>query len=214
MSSSESESVSSGNHLPASPPSPSPSLSSSSSGSSEASNGLFAHHTNLVIRLMHETFGIDVPNPGAYILRPGTPFSPEQVNQMWNILVNVREQGNAADVDAPDQVQEAAQAPQFNPDLQCPQCNKVFKTKATYRQHSQSVHIGTKCYWPGCSLTFSSERELNKHLKEHNTLASNGDPQNMLTCNFPGCGKVCTMAEIVARHLRRHIIGALNASQS
>ncbi|KAI1396778.1 hypothetical protein F4819DRAFT_491208 [Hypoxylon fuscum] len=96
----------------------------------------------------------------------------------------------------------------------CPQCNKsIFKNERTLLQHINDVHIGTHCFWPGCSVTTESEHDLNKHLKTHNDAIGEGVPGGKMRCNWPSCGKDCTRAETVARHLRRHTSKARKDSE-
>ncbi|KAI0887863.1 uncharacterized protein GGS22DRAFT_185243 [Annulohypoxylon maeteangense] len=165
------------------------------------------------------------------------PLTEEQVGGNQGLIPNhEQQQGGLNNVAAPAQETHAVQSvsadhndndaedapeapeapehnvPQNNAVLQCAQCHKIFKNRATYRQHLADVHIGTRCYWPGCAQVFANERELNAHLRDHNDTACGCDPVCKITCHFPSCGKVCTMAESVGRHLRRHNIEARNAS--
>ncbi|KAI1846213.1 hypothetical protein JX265_010590 [Neoarthrinium moseri] len=98
--------------------------------------------------------------------------------------------------------------------LFCGECNKAFNTTTTLAQHKGEVHIGTKCYWKGCAYVAPTEKMLNVHLHGHNivnnTIASGG---NALTCNWPGCGVLCTKAQTVRRHLRRHQVRAKNCAE-
>ncbi|KAI1416698.1 hypothetical protein F5Y13DRAFT_186316 [Hypoxylon sp. FL1857] len=94
-----------------------------------------------------------------------------------------------------------------NQNLTCPQCNKSFKTVATFRQHASQIHIGTTCFWPGCSKAFNTEDDLIIHLQFHNDAAPNAND----TCNWPGCGRTFLWRQRVVRHLRQHNIEARNA---
>ncbi|KAI1416697.1 hypothetical protein F5Y13DRAFT_205534 [Hypoxylon sp. FL1857] len=96
-------------------------------------------------------------------------------------------------------------------DFTCPVCNKSFKNKGAIRQHTLQVHIGTKCYWPGCSVTTESEPELNAHLKEHNDDPS---PDGRYKCTWPGCDKTYAFADSLTRHARQHNSEAREAAEN
>ncbi|KAI1456991.1 hypothetical protein F4805DRAFT_458161 [Annulohypoxylon moriforme] len=85
--------------------------------------------------------------------------------------------------------------------LTCHECGKHFKTKMTFQQHDREVHIGTRCYWPGCTFTTTTEALLNRHLHTHQ-----GDEH--VRCKWPGCKSAFKMKESLLRHLRRHNISA------
>ncbi|KAI1456989.1 hypothetical protein F4805DRAFT_475433 [Annulohypoxylon moriforme] len=94
----------------------------------------------------------------------------------------------------------------------CTKCSKEFKNKLGLKQHSLEVHIGTECFWEDCGETFSNERQLNKHLWEHNVELSQGHHQaHTHQCQWDGCKCHYSMAETLARHLRKHNTMAKNA---
>ncbi|KAI1141326.1 hypothetical protein F5Y05DRAFT_409881 [Hypoxylon sp. FL0543] len=82
----------------------------------------------------------------------------------------------------------------------CPKCDQPLKTKATLKQHTDQVHIGVRCYWPGgCDAVLESEAALNRHLQEHSDAAG-----AEFTCNWSDCGRSYKYRETFCRHLRMH----------
>ncbi|KAI1387304.1 uncharacterized protein F4822DRAFT_430059 [Hypoxylon trugodes] len=96
----------------------------------------------------------------------------------------------------------------------CPQCNKHFKTRATLLQHEGEAHIGTVCFWVGCTATTTTEEELNLHIREHNRVQALNVANGHLICHWHDCNHDFPTVEGVRRHLRRHQVKALKSQAS
>ncbi|OTA62327.1 hypothetical protein K449DRAFT_465104 [Hypoxylon sp. EC38] len=93
----------------------------------------------------------------------------------------------------------------------CPTCNRSdFSSARTFRGHVTQVHIGTRCFWPGCFARLPSEGNLNRHLQNHNSDL----PDGHVKCNWPGCRKRYEWSQALYRHLREHQVAARNAHNS
>ncbi|KAI6081378.1 hypothetical protein F4821DRAFT_274975 [Hypoxylon rubiginosum] len=161
---------------------------------------------NSLITLMCEIEGIEPPEEDAYESGPPSPLTDEQLSIIFKIIRSregAQESSSSKDEPALD-----TKSPRYR----CPKCNLGLKTIRTLKQHVGDVHIGTECFWPGCTTSVSTEVELNKHLKWHNDAAAVGIENGQLTCNWPGCGNPYKNADSVARHLRKHTTTARTAA--
>ncbi|KAI1416696.1 hypothetical protein F5Y13DRAFT_186314 [Hypoxylon sp. FL1857] len=172
---------------------------------------------NSLITLMCETAGIEAPGEDAYTTEPPKPLT-EQETQWVKKLIHEIEGNQQATIDSvhsSDTHEERIQeAPQPSEKFICPTCKKSsFKDIECFRRHLRQVHIGTRCYWPGCAITTATEARLNEHLRGHN---DGGAPQSngLFRCNWPDCGRDYKTAESLARHTRSHIIKARQASET
>ncbi|KAI1771242.1 hypothetical protein F4818DRAFT_454868 [Hypoxylon cercidicola] len=165
-------------------------------------------------------YGAQTPDPlgGDSTSEPPSPLTNREAKCIKTILRNFESiERTLASTGTDNSKREAATATNHNNETQasqqpfiCPTCNKHFKSIRTLRQHLGEVHIGTKCYWPGCTANVPTEKELNKHLKAHNSASAEG-LNGTTACNWPGCGNPMKVPE-VAKHLRRHTVKAKNAA--
>ncbi|KAI0817144.1 hypothetical protein GGR55DRAFT_619222 [Xylaria sp. FL0064] len=85
----------------------------------------------------------------------------------------------------------------------CHYCPRVYNRNAPLDQHIRDRHCGTRCYFPGCGRSFSTEDGLLGHFRDHQR---QGAAQSLLQtqCPWPGCGKVCSRRDSVQRCIKRH----------
>ncbi|KAI0891893.1 hypothetical protein F4806DRAFT_506382 [Annulohypoxylon nitens] len=181
-------------------PSPSPSVGSSATVNSDSSSDSEARpHFNLanfspdaryLLQLMNELNGGNTFNSGP--LRPLVPLTPGDIELIR--LVGPALFGN--DYHNHDDLDDHVEDQQNHPiDSVEDEDHDIIDAEPVQAQEPAAANHN-----PG--------------LQYHNEEAAGADPERLLTCNFPGCGKLFTMAEIVARHLRRHNIEAKNALQN
>ncbi|KAI3336837.1 hypothetical protein HD806DRAFT_474943 [Xylariaceae sp. AK1471] len=87
------------------------------------------------------------------------------------------------------------------PRFACRRCPRIYTRKITLEQHIRDRHCGTRCYWPRCGTTTTTEAELLQHPSDHQKHARGVLPT---TCPWPGCGKVFGRGDTVQRCLKRH----------
>ncbi|KAI3323333.1 hypothetical protein HD806DRAFT_544093 [Xylariaceae sp. AK1471] len=98
-------------------------------------------------------------------------------------------------------VSAAAAGP--NQHLTCRFCGQVFRRVGSRLQHQRDVHLGTRCFWPGCGAVMASELELRRHLRRHHDdiVTAGWRPEK---CSWPGCGKVLSRRGTAHRCVRSH----------
>ncbi|KAI0095743.1 hypothetical protein F4776DRAFT_658718 [Hypoxylon sp. NC0597] len=197
---------------------------------SSSSNPPRRARVNSLISLMCELEGIPAPGPDAYTTEPPEPLTKKEVGWIKK-LIKERERGQSTSndraslsADHGDGNSTATQRPVANPWLLprilrakssdqgfvCPTCRMGFKTDQTLATHTREVHIGTRCFWPGCSIKCRNEGLLNRHLQRHNADL----PDGYRTCNWPGCKRGYRSSQSLNRHLRKHQISARRASEA
>ncbi|KAI3339691.1 hypothetical protein F4824DRAFT_507943 [Ustulina deusta] len=91
------------------------------------------------------------------------------------------------------------------PPFVCEQCLRQYTNKTSLESHKRTVHVGTRCFWPNCSVTTAFEALMVYHLKVDHAqpLTRKIRPLTFL-CPWPGCDKDHGTNAMVYTCVRKH----------
>ncbi|KAI0839378.1 hypothetical protein F5Y06DRAFT_303108 [Hypoxylon sp. FL0890] len=92
----------------------------------------------------------------------------------------------------------------------CSQCAYTSHRQKLLNEHTRFNHIGTRCYWPGCSFVAADERGVKDHLHQahpkplRETSESESGPTVTYRCPWPECNRPFVGEPGASRHVRFH----------
>ncbi|KAI0907557.1 hypothetical protein F4823DRAFT_549818 [Ustulina deusta] len=85
----------------------------------------------------------------------------------------------------------------------CQDCGRTYNTLGPLKQHMDDRHCGTRCYFPGCTITTHTEEQLLFHFRDHQQEGID-DGMSTLACPWPGCSKSFSRTDTVQRCIKKH----------